>query len=81
VWGGIALLRGGFGMPDSWLAGTLFTGWALPGVALLIGVAGPQLVTAALVAAAGRRDPARQDLAATAPTGRQVARTPRTEGG
>jgi MYXO-CTERM domain-containing protein len=58
VWGGIALLRGGFGMPDSWLAGTPpFTGWALPGVALLIGVAGPQLVTVALVAAAGRLGP------------------------
>ena len=42
-------------MPDSWLANTPFTGWALPGVALLIRVAVPQLVTAALIAAGGRR--------------------------
>jgi hypothetical protein len=55
VLGGVNLLDGGFGMPASWLANTPFTGWALPGVALVIGVAVPQLVTAALVTAGGTR--------------------------
>ena len=32
-----------------WLAGTPLTGWVLPGVALLIGVAVPQLAAAALI--------------------------------
>jgi hypothetical protein len=35
-------------MPDGWLAGTPLTGWVLPGVALLIGVAVPQLAAAVL---------------------------------
>ena len=39
VYGGAGLIRDGFGMPDGWLAGMLLTGWVLPGVALLIGVA------------------------------------------
>src|SRR6185437_13189002 len=34
-------------MPDGWLAGTPLTSWVLPGVALLIGVAVPQLAAAA----------------------------------
>jgi len=51
VYGGIGLIRDGFGMPDGWLAGTPLTGWVLPGVALLIGVAVPQLAAAALIAA------------------------------
>ena len=41
-------------MPDGWLAGTPLTGWVLPGVALLIGVAVPQLTAAALIGAGGR---------------------------
>ena len=51
VYGGAGLIRDGFGMPDGWLAGTPLTGWALPGVALLIGVAIPQLAAAALILA------------------------------
>ena len=42
-------------MPHSWLTGTPITGWVLPGVVLLIGVAVPQLAAAALIAAGGPR--------------------------
>lgn len=49
VYGGAGLIRDGFGMPDGWLAGTPLTGWVLPGVALLIGVAVPQLAATALI--------------------------------
>ena len=52
--GGAGLIRDGFGMPDGWLAGTPLTGWVLPGVALLIGVAVPQLAAAVLIAAGVR---------------------------
>ena len=38
----------------SWLSHTPFTGWTLPGLALLIGVALPQLTAAALIAASHR---------------------------
>jgi Na+/proline symporter len=54
VYGGAELIRDGFGMPDGWLAGTPLTGWVLPGVALLIGVAVPQFAAAVLVAAGVR---------------------------
>ena len=54
MYGGAGLIRDGFGMPDGWLAGTPLTGWVLPGVALLIGVAVPQLAAAALIAAGVR---------------------------
>ena len=54
VFGGIQLLRKGFGMPLSWLSNTPFTGWALPGLALLIGVAMPQLAVLALIMASNR---------------------------
>jgi hypothetical protein len=54
VYGGIGLIRDGFGMPDGWLAGTPLTGWVLPGVALLIGVAVPQFAAAALILAGAR---------------------------
>jgi hypothetical protein len=54
VYGGAELIRDGFGMPGSWLAGTPLTGWALPGVALLIGVAVPQFAAAVLVGVGGR---------------------------
>jgi hypothetical protein len=54
VYGGIGLIRNGFGMPDGWLAGTPLTGWVLPGAALLIGVAVPQLAAAALILADAR---------------------------
>jgi hypothetical protein len=55
VWGALQLIHDGFGMPDSWLRDTPITGWVLPGAALLIGVGVPQLATAALIAAGGRR--------------------------
>jgi hypothetical protein len=54
VYGGAELIRDGFGMPDGWLAGTPLTGWVLPGIALLIGVAVPQLAAAALIGFGGR---------------------------
>ena len=54
LYGGIGLIRDGFGMPDGWLAGTPLTGWVLPGMALLIGVAVPQFAAAALIAAGAR---------------------------
>jgi len=54
VYGGAELIRDGFGMPDGWLAGTPLTGWVLPGVALLIGVAVPQLAAAALIGVGAR---------------------------
>jgi hypothetical protein len=54
LYGGAGLIRDGFGMPDGWLAGTPLTGWVLPGVALLIGVAVPQLAAVALIGAGAR---------------------------
>ena len=54
VYGGAELIRDGFGMPDGWLADTPLTGWVLPGVALLTGVAVPQLAAAALIVAGAR---------------------------
>jgi hypothetical protein len=54
VLGGTQLLRNGFGMPLSWLSHTPFTGWALPGLGLLIGVAMPQLAVLALIMASNR---------------------------
>jgi hypothetical protein len=41
VYGGAELIRDGFGMPDSWLAGTPITGWVLPGVGSSSSVAAP----------------------------------------
>lgn len=49
VFGGISLVRDGFGMPLSWLHQTPFTSWTLPGIALLIGVAVPQLTALGLM--------------------------------
>ena len=43
VFGGVGLMTSGMGMPTAWLAGTPFTTWVLPGVALLVLVAVPQL--------------------------------------
>ena len=50
VFGGIQMAANGFGMPTRWLDGTGFSSWVLPGVALLVGVAVPQLLAAGLVA-------------------------------
>jgi hypothetical protein len=54
VVGGVSLVRDGFGMPLSWLHQTPFTGWALPGVALLIGVAVPQFIALGLLVSGHR---------------------------
>jgi hypothetical protein len=54
VLGGTQLLSNGYGMPLSWLSHTPLTSWLLPGLALLIGVAVPQLTVLALVTLANR---------------------------
>lgn len=51
-WGGITVARTGYDMPDSWLVGTPFTSWTVPGVALLVGVALPQAVLVTLTVGA-----------------------------
>lgn len=49
VIGGVGLMWNNvIGMPDSWLEGTPFTSWVLPGVFLLAVVAAPMGVAAAL---------------------------------
>ena len=54
VFGGISLIRDGFGMPLSWLHQTPFTSWVLPGAALLIGVAVPQFTALGLIVSGHR---------------------------
>lgn len=57
VYGGLGLMISGLGMPDEWLERTPFDTWLLPGVALLLLVAAPQLgAAAALVIDRGRAD-------------------------
>lgn len=47
VYGGIGLMVNGMGMPMEWLDRTPFDSWVLPGVFLLILIAGPMAVAAA----------------------------------
>lgn len=54
AFGGIRLIHDGLGMPAGYLTATPFTGWQLPGLALLIGVTVPQLA-AAILTGAGHR--------------------------
>jgi hypothetical protein len=54
AFGGLRLIHDGLGMPGAYLTGTPFTGWQLPGLALLIGVALPQLAVVVLIAAGHR---------------------------
>ena len=54
AFGGIRLIHDGLGMPAGYLTATPFNTWELPGLALLIGVAVPQLVAAILIAAGHR---------------------------
>ena len=54
VFGGVSLIRDGFGMPLSWLHQTPFTSWTLPGVALLAGVTVPQFTALALIVSGHR---------------------------
>lgn len=55
VYGGVGLMVNGLGMPQDWLARTPFGTWTWPGVALLVTVAAPQLLAAALVLVSDRR--------------------------
>lgn len=55
AFGGIRLIHDGLGMPADYLTATPFSSWQLPGLALLIGVAVPQLVAVVLIAAGHRR--------------------------
>lgn len=50
VYGAIGLLTGTIGMPDTWLEGTPFESWVVPGLALLLVVAVPMLAAAVLEA-------------------------------
>lgn len=43
IFGGVALIRDGFGMPLSWLERTWFDSWVIPGILLLTIVAFPML--------------------------------------
>ncbi len=54
VYGGIGLVVNGMGMPSQWLDRLPVDTWTLPGVALVVTVAVPQLVAAWFV---WRRDP------------------------
>lgn len=47
--GGIELIRTGFGIPQEWLAGTIFGDWTWPGILLILTVGLPH-VAAALAA-------------------------------
>ena len=46
VYGGVGLIANGLGMPADWLVGSPFGSWVLPGVFLLLVVAGPMLAAA-----------------------------------
>jgi hypothetical protein len=54
VFGGIGLMSNGMGMPRDWLARTPFDSWTMPGVALLVTVALPQVAVAGLIVAGHR---------------------------
>jgi hypothetical protein len=54
VYGGIGLIRDGMGMPDQWLTATPFESWRWPGVFLLLVIAVPMGVAAALEVARSR---------------------------
>jgi hypothetical protein len=49
VAGGIGLIGGGLAFPTDWLAGTPFTGYALPGAILAVIVGGSALLAAVLM--------------------------------
>ncbi len=54
VLGGVRMIVDGFGMPTDWLVAAGVDSWVLPGIALLAGVAAPQLLAAVLVATGSR---------------------------
>ncbi len=49
VYGGVGLVVDGMGMPADWLVNLPVDSWVLPGVALLVTVAVPQLAAAVVV--------------------------------
>lgn len=49
IYGGVELIRGGFGLPTSWLRDTPFATWTIPGILLLTMVAVPMLVAAVML--------------------------------
>ena len=57
VYGGIGLLTGTIGMPDTWLEGTPFGSWLIPGISLIVVVAAPMLVAAGLEVRGSRHGP------------------------
>jgi hypothetical protein len=46
VYGGVALMVNGMGMPKAWLVGTAFGSWLLPGVFLILIIAVPMTAAA-----------------------------------
>lgn len=63
LYGGIGLMTRSIGMPDSWLVGTPFPSWTLPGTALILVIALPMLAAAVLES---RRAPGAQAATVTA---------------
>ena len=55
VFGGVGLIRNGMGMPAEWASRLPSGSWTLGGIALLVGVAVPQLAAGWLVASADQR--------------------------
>src|SRR4249919_2963787 len=49
VFGGVGLIRDGMGMPADWADRLPFGSWTLGGIALLLGVAAPQLAAGWLI--------------------------------
>jgi hypothetical protein len=46
IYGGIGLMVNGMGMPEDWLERTPFSSWVIPGILLLLVIAGPMIVAA-----------------------------------
>lgn len=67
--GGLGLISGTLGMSDAWLAGTPFSSWVVPGVALLVVVAAPMLTAAFLEARSAPSAPTVSVLAGVAQVG------------
>jgi len=55
VYGGVGLMTGSMAMDDSWLESGPFHSWTLPGAALLLTVAVPQMFLMVLAALGDRR--------------------------
>lgn len=55
IFGGVGLIRDGMGMPADWADRLPFGSWTVGGLALLLGVAAPQLAAGRLVISHDRR--------------------------